>query len=90
VDFDFSGVNRQTTLFHDGVGSGEIHQDNLTRTETFLATEGTPVKGQGNSLVWRDVGVAAVSDFLRDFRFHDASQFFSEIGPFCNGLIAKQ
>lgn len=89
ADFDFSGVNRQTTLFHDGVGSGEIHQDNLTLTETFLATEGTPVKGQGNSLVWRDVGVAAVSDFLRDFRFHDASQFFSEIGPFLQWLDSQ-
>jgi hypothetical protein len=86
ADYDFSGVNRQTTLFHDGTGAGEIHRRNLSDTEAFLTAAGTPVKGQGNSLVWRNVGVAAVSAFLGKFRFHGASQFFSEIGPFLEWL----
>lgn len=89
ADYDFSGVNRQTTLFHDGLGSGAIHLDNLARTEDFLRGEGAPEKGQGNSLVWRDVSVARVITFLREFRFHNASQFFSEIGPFLQWLESQ-
>jgi hypothetical protein len=89
ADYDFSGVNRQTTLFHDGDGSGDIHKANLVLTEAFLAAAGTPAAGQANSLVWRDVGVKAVSAFLGGFRFHDASQFFSEIGPFLEWLESQ-
>lgn len=89
ADYDYSGVNRQTTLFHDGTGSGEIHNFNLARTEAFLCAAGTPETGQANSLVWRDVSVAAVSEFLGGFRFHDASQFFSEIGPFLEWLQSQ-
>jgi len=89
ADYDFSGVNRQTTLFHDGSGSGKVHERNLVQTEAFLATAGTPVKGNGNSLVWRGVGVAEVITFLRGFRFHDASQFFSEIEPFLEWLDSQ-
>lgn len=86
ADYDFSGVNRQTTLFHDGPGSAAIHLQNLASTEAFLATAGTAVPGRGNSLVWRSVGVHAVCTFLREFRFHQASQFFSEIEPFLHWL----
>lgn len=89
ADYDFSGVNRQTTLFHDGSDSIDIHLDNLARTEAFLAASGTPDEGLNNSLVWRDVGVAEVSAFLGNFRFHGASQFFSEIGPFLQWLQAQ-
>lgn len=89
AEYDFSGVNRQTTLFHDGAGAREIHLDNLARTEAFLAASGTPGKGQGNSLVWRGVGVAEVCAFLREFKFHDASQFFSEIDPFLEWLHSQ-
>lgn len=89
ADYDFSGVNRQTTLFHDGPGSGEVHLQNLARTEQFLASSGTPDEGQGNSLVWRNVGVAAVCAYLRGFRFHQASQFFSEIEPFLEWLAVQ-
>lgn len=89
ADYDFSGVNRQTTLFHDGAGSGAIQLENRARTETFLAGAGTPDKGLGNSLVWRNVGVASVTAFLRGFRFHDGSQFFSEIGPFLEWLDSQ-
>jgi hypothetical protein len=89
ADYDFSGVNRQTTLFHDGAGSGEIHRANLASTETFLSGAGTPDHGLGNSLVWRNVGVADVTAFLRGFRFHDGSQFFSEINPFLEWLDSQ-
>jgi hypothetical protein len=86
ADYDFSGINRQTTLFHDGKGAREIHLENLARTESFLAAAGISEKGRGNSIIWRDVDVSAVSAFLSEFRFHGASQFFSEIGPFLKWL----
>lgn len=86
ADYDFSGVNRQTTLFHDGAGSREVHVRNLERTEEFLASAGAPAAGRGNSLVWRNVDVGDVCGFLREFRFHDASQFFSEMEPFLQWL----
>lgn len=86
ADYDFSGVNRQTTLFHDGEGSEVIHNDNLKLTETFLARLGDGQCGQSNSLVWRRVSVEDVSSFLEAFNFHPASQFFSEISPFLEWL----
>jgi hypothetical protein len=86
ADYDFSGVNRQTTLFHDGTGAGEIHRKNREHTETFLTEAGTATIGQGNSLIWRGVDVSLVTAFLRTFEFHSGSQFFSEIGPFLEWL----
>jgi hypothetical protein len=88
-DHDFSGVNRQTTLFHDGPGAADIHCRNRIHTEAFLAAAGTGSAGEGNSLVWGDVGVAMVSSFLREFTFHPGSQFFSDIVPFL-GWLQKQ
>ena len=86
AEYDFSGVNRQTTLFHDGPGAAEIHRQNRLRAEAFLATAGTNTAGQGNTLVWTHVGVDLVSDFLREFQFHDGSQFFADITPFLEWL----
>ncbi len=89
AEYDFSGVNRQTTLFHDGPGSGEIHLQNLSRAEKFLESSGVPVKGAGNSLVWREIGVDEVCSFLSGYRFHEASQFFSEMDPFLAWLQSE-
>lgn len=83
ADFDFSGINRQTTLFHDGTDAKAILEENRTLTETFIkgfARNGT--KGNGNSLVWRNVSVTDVAAFLSSFEFHSGNQFFSDITPF--------
>jgi len=83
ADFDFSGINRQTTLFHDGVDAKSILDSNRILTENFikeLAKDGE--RGNGNSLIWRDVNVEAVMKFLSDFKFHSGNQFFSDISPF--------
>jgi hypothetical protein len=82
AEFDFSGVNRQTTLFHDGDGAESAHIRNRSHTEEFLNKVGLAEKGQGNSLVWRNVDATQVASFLEGFQFHPASQFFSEITPF--------
>ena len=89
ADYDFSGVNRQTTLFHAGAGAAAVHLQNRIQAEAFLAAAGMPGKGQGNSLVWRGVDVEMVTGFLREFVFHPGSQFFSEIGPFLEWLKSQ-
>jgi hypothetical protein len=89
ADYDFSGVNRQTTLFHDGPGSGAIHRQNRLHTEAFLTGAGTVDAGRGSSLVWRGVNVETVICFLRGFAFHPGSQFFSEIEPFLEWLNSQ-
>lgn len=89
ADYDFSGVNRQTTLFHDGLGAGEVHRKNRDHTEAFLEAAGMGGPGQGNSLVWRSVDVVKIIGFLREFQFHHGSQFFSEIGPFLEWLDSQ-
>ncbi|AVO58606.1 Z1 domain-containing protein [Pseudomonas chlororaphis] len=84
--YDFSGVNRQTTLFHDGTGSAKIHCDNLELTRDFLRARGDGDSGRFGSQVWKGVKVSDVSEFLRGFIFHPASQFFSDISPFLKWL----
>jgi len=87
ADFDFSGINRQTTLFHDGADAEAILNKNRILTETFinsLARNGE--EGNGNSLVWRKVSVAEVAGFLSSFEFHSGNQFFSDIAPFLTWL----
>jgi hypothetical protein len=89
ADYDFSGVNRQTTLFHDGPNAVNIHRQNLVHTEAFLAEAGEAREGQGNSVVWYGVNVDRVSAFLREFQFHEGSQFFSDITPFLEWLHSQ-
>lgn len=86
AEYDFSGVNRQTTLFHDGQGAANIHQRNRVRAEGFLAAAGTGIAGQGSSLVWHGVDVGLVSSFLGGITFHEGSQFFSNMEPFLTWL----
>jgi hypothetical protein len=87
ANFDFSGINRQTTLFHDGTDAKSILDENRILTETFikgLTKDGEA--GNGNSLVWRNIDVNEVADFLRRFKFHSGNQFFSDIAPFLTWL----
>lgn len=84
--FDFSGINRQTTVFHDGDDAAAVLNNNLLLTERFLSSAGTnlmesEVKGT-NSLVWRNVYVAQVVKYLADMSFHPGNQFFSDMPAF--------
>lgn len=82
-DYDFSGVSRQTTIFHDGDGAGDVHRHNLTHTEEFLGALPAPhMAKRGTALVWAGVPFNVVSGFLRKFKFHPNAQFFSEIEAF--------
>lgn len=87
---DFSGINRQTTVFHDGDHAAMVLNANLRSTETFLSSadgnlEKSELKG-ANSLVWRNVNVSRVADYLADLSFHPGNQFFSDIKAFLKWL----
>jgi hypothetical protein len=88
--FDFSGINRQTTVFHDGDDAALVLEANLLSTERFLSSAGTnleksELKG-ANCLVWRKVDVSQVADYLADLSFHPGNQFFSDIQAFLKWL----
>ncbi|MGU9855288.1 Z1 domain-containing protein [Pseudomonas sp. LF245] len=90
AEFDFSGINRQTTVFHDGDDAAAILEANLSATEKFLSSAGTKLEQSkmrgANSLVWREVGVSLVADYLADLSFHPGNQFFSDIKAFLTWL----
>jgi hypothetical protein len=88
--FDFSGINRQTTVFHDGPDAASVLGANLSFTESFLSSAGddlqkSKVKG-ANSLIWRGVDVDRVADYLADLSFHPGNQFFSDMKAFLQWL----
>ena len=88
--FDFSGINRQTTVFHDGNDAADVLGGNLRLTEQFLSSadanlEKSELKG-ANSLVWRDVDVSRIADYLARLSFHPGNQFFSDMKAFLKWL----
>lgn len=88
--FDFSGINRQTTVFHDGDDAAAILDGNLQHTEEFLNSAGpnlerSELKG-ANSLVWRNVDVSRIAEYLTHLSFHPGNQFFSDITAFLQWL----
>lgn len=90
AEFDFSGINRQTTVFHDGDDAAAVLDANLSSTERFLNSAGTnltksELKG-ANSLVWRNVDVHQVADYLGGLSFHPGNQFFSDMKAFLKWL----
>ncbi len=90
AEFDFSGINRQTTVFHDGDDATALLNTNLSLTEEFLAGAGcrlqeSELKGT-NSLVWRDVEVSHIAHYLGGLSFHPGNQFFSDMNAFLEWL----
>jgi hypothetical protein len=84
AEYDFSGVNRQTTIFHAGDGSDETHRHNRSAATAFLdGLENGPTAAlQRSALVWRGVPFEAVASLLSQLKFHPNAQFFSDIAPF--------
>jgi hypothetical protein len=84
ADYDFSGVNRQTTVFHAGDDHAAIHQSNRRSTESFISGLGSEggLSPRRNALVWRAVDFDCIANFLGSFAFHPRAQFFSEIELF--------
>ena len=90
AEFDFSGINRQTTVFHDGDDAAKVLEGNLSLTEKFLRSAGTDLKKSerkgANSFVWRKVDVSRVADYLANLSFHPGNQFFSDMRAFLQWL----
>lgn len=82
--YDFSGVNRQTTIFHAGSDAKAVHTHNLAHTESFLRRLGGSKarSGHRHSVVWDAVRFAEIRKFLSGFTFHESAQFFSDLTPF--------
>lgn len=82
--YDFTGVNRQTTIFHAGEGCDLIHGYNRSKATTFL--EGLPngptAASRRTALVWRGVSFDAIESLLTQLKFHQDAQFFSDLAPF--------
>ncbi|MBA1290987.1 Z1 domain-containing protein [Pseudomonas japonica] len=88
--FDFSGINRQTTVFHDGNDAAAVLDRNLRLTEEFLNPaenylEKSRLRG-ANSFVWRHVDVNHVARYLASLSFHAGNQFFSDMEAFLKWL----
>jgi hypothetical protein len=81
--YDFSGVNRQTTIFDTGEHHPEVLHRNIERTEDFLSglTEPTSALG-GSAVVWRDVSFDQVADFLAGQSYNERLDFFTDLAPF--------
>ncbi|MGE8407847.1 MAG: Z1 domain-containing protein [Pseudomonas sp.] len=90
AEFDFSGINRQTTVFHDGDDAVAVLNANLLLTESFLSSTGTHLETSelrgGSSLIWRNVEVDLVANYLAKLSFHPGNQFFSEMKAFLRWL----
>lgn len=88
--FDFSGISRQTTVFHDGNDAAGVLNANLLSTERFLNSAGSSLEKSklkgGNSLVWRKVEVNRIADYLASLSFHPGNQFFSDMKAFLKWL----
>lgn len=88
--FDFSGISRQTTVFHDGNDAAEVLNANLLLTERFLNSAGSSLEKSklkgANSLVWRKVEVNRIADYLANLSFHPGNQFFSDMKAFLKWL----
>ena len=87
ADFDFSSIFRATTVFHDGVGAGEILTKNIQTTEAFLASLGSGAKSwQEGAHVWAGVPLPKMKSFLENLIFHKRARFFADIQPFIQWL----
>lgn len=76
--YDYTGVSRQTTLFHDGPGAKEILEFNIQHTERFLESLGgarnSPIDG---TIVWRGVSFELIKGFLASYNYHPRLSFFA-------------
>lgn len=81
AEFDYSGVNKQITIFHAS-DDASVLTKNLQKTETFLSRLGTASSSGGGTAVWIGIHFSEVSTFLLGQAVHGRARFFREISPF--------
>lgn len=81
--FDFSGTNKQLTIFYTGDDHRGLLKRNLERTDDFLKDLGSrEPAARTSAYVWSGVDFAKVRNFLGNHEFHGRARFFKEIRPF--------
>ena len=76
---DFSGLLQQTFIFDENI---EPLQHNMDLTRRFLADLGAPSQYNsysGTNIIWKQVSINTVLEYLRGYRFCDAMKWYSEI-----------
>lgn len=81
--YDYSGANRQTTIFDTGESDPTPLERNITSAEEFLRALRNPVPANGvAAIVWRGVPLERVAGFLRGQSYNDRLDFFTDMEPF--------
>ena len=83
---DFTGVQAQTVVFEENVN---VQNENIKKSKEFLLSLGEPEYSYNKvSLVWKNVDINRIIDYLRDFNFHESNSTFNNIDCFKNWLDA--
>ncbi|MCR8968460.1 Z1 domain-containing protein [Facklamia sp. 7083-14-GEN3] len=78
IELDFSGIDKQTTIFKDDY---EELTHNLNLTIQFIKSLHTPresVYGE-NNLVWEGISFNKIKNYLKNFKFSNRAIFFNNI-----------
>lgn len=82
ADFDFSGHMIETEVFDNDYG--KLHA-NLIRTSQFVESLGVPSQElhiNMHNVVWRDVNITQITNYLRGYQFSSRIRGFNDIEPF--------
>jgi len=89
--FDFSGTNKQLTIFSCHEDDRSLIERNIAHAEAFLADLGKGKTAKvGSTLVWSSVDFLKIRKFLEAQSFHGRARFFKEIGPFLDWFAANE
>lgn len=80
ADFDFSGINKQLTIFYSRDEKKLCR--NLTEAAKFLGTLGAPRDTGARAVVWGGVPFSTIETLLQGQEVHGRARFFSEIASF--------
>ena len=89
AEYDFSGTNKQLTIFHAHTNDGALLRKNIDRTDEFLMELG-PGKPAKSAFAWFGVDFAKVRKFLETHDFHGRARFFKEIQPFLDWFAENE
>lgn len=82
AEYDFSGTNKQTTIFHARREDKALLDANLSIASKLVASLGKPSESPRKSAIWRSVGFHHVAEFLCALNVHGRDRFFTEISAF--------
>lgn len=91
AEYDFTGTNKQLTIFPTREGDRDLLRKNIEMTEAFLRKLGPGNEVHAKSaLAWFGVDFQTIRDFLRSHAFHGRARFFTEIEPFLAWFVDNE